>query len=215
MLNVQRTLGRATTAEVGYAGSLHRHLQYLTNLNQGILDASLPVVQRLPYPEWGASGIQWVNADGMGSYHGLAAKFTQRFGTNLNTLLSYTWSKALDTTSNIRGTVGSDFSPQDARCPTSCEKGPSDFNVPQRFVASILCALPFGKGQKFLNHGGVVNQVVGGWQVEHHHHAAKRRRGQYVLMGFRGHQFHYERHPAQLRCRRGPGYAQSQPERLV
>ncbi len=164
VLNVQRTLGRATTAEVGYAGSLHRHLQYLTNLNQGILDASLSAVQRLPYPEWGASGIQWINADGMGSYHGLAGKLTQRFGTNLNTLFSYTWSKALDTASNIRG-PSTDFSPQDARCPISCEKGPSAYNVPHRFVASILYALPFGKGQHFLNHGGVANQVEGGWQL--------------------------------------------------
>ena len=61
--------------------------------------------------------------------------------------------------------MGSDFSPQDARCPTKCEKGPSDFNIPQRLVASIIYTLPFGKGQKFLNHGGVVNQVVGGWQL--------------------------------------------------
>ena len=29
----------------------------------------------------------------------------------------------------------------------------------------ILYTLPFGKGQRFLNHGGIVNQVVGGWQV--------------------------------------------------
>ncbi len=164
VLNVQRTLGKASTLEVGYSGGLHRHLQYLTNMNQGILSASLPVAQRLPYPEWGASGIQWVNADGMGSYHGLAGKFTQRFGSNLSTLLSYTWSKALDTASNIRG-PSNDFSPQDARCPNSCEKGPSAYHVPQRFVASILYSLPFGKGQKFLNRGGIANQVVGGWQV--------------------------------------------------
>ena len=164
VLNVQHSLGKATSAEVGYAGSLHRHLQYLTNLNQGILDAKLSAVERLPYPEWGASGIQWVNADGTGSYHGLAGKLTQRFGANLNTLFSYTWSKALDTASNIRG-PSTDFSPQDARCPLTCEKAPSAFHVPHRFVASILYTLPFGKGQHFLNHGGVVNQMVGGWQL--------------------------------------------------
>jgi hypothetical protein len=164
VLNVQHSLGKATSAEMGYAGSLHRHLQYLTNLNQGILDAKLSAVERLPYPEWGASGIQWVNADGTGSYHGLAGKLTQRFGANLNTLFSYTWSKALDTASNIRG-PSTDFSPQDARCPLTCEKAPSAFHVPHRFVASILYTLPFGKGQHFLNHGGVVNQMVGGWQL--------------------------------------------------
>ena len=49
--------------------------------------------------------------------------------------------------------------------PIPAKKAPSDFNIPHRFVASILYTLPFGKGQKFLNHGGVVNQVVGNWQL--------------------------------------------------
>ncbi len=165
ILNIQRTLAQSTFVEVGYVGSLSRHLYYLSNQNQGILNPGLPAVQRLPYPEFGASGIQWLNGDANGNYNALSGKLTQRIGANLSTLLSYTWSKSLDATSNIRGTVGSDFSPQDARCPTKCEKGPSDFNIPQRFVASIIYTLPFGKGQKFLNYGGVVNQVVGGWQL--------------------------------------------------
>jgi hypothetical protein len=47
-------------------------------------------------------------------------------------------SKSLDDSINIRGTVGSDFSPQNALCPATCEYGPSDFNIPHRFVASVL-----------------------------------------------------------------------------
>jgi hypothetical protein len=164
VLNVQRSLGKSSTVELGYGGSQSRHLDYLADENQGILSASLPAVQRLPYPEWGASGIQYLFADATGSYNALSAKFTQRFTNSLNTLLSYTWSKSIDTTSAIRGT-GNDFSPQNALCPNTCEKGVSDFNVPQRLVASILYTLPFGKGQKFLNHGGIVNQVVGNWQL--------------------------------------------------
>jgi hypothetical protein len=164
VLNVQRSLGKSTTVELGYGGSQSRHLAYLANENQGILSASLPAVQRLPYPEWGASGIQYLFADGTAGYNALSGKFTQRFGSHMNTLLSYTWSKSLDTTSAIRGT-GNDFSPQNALCPNTCEKGPSDFNVPHRFVASILYTLPFGKGRKFLNHGGIVNQLVGNWQL--------------------------------------------------
>ena len=165
LVNIQRTLGNSTTAEVGYSGSVSRHLAYLLNENQGILNPALPAVQRLPYPEWGASGIQYLMADATGNYNALSAKLTQRFGNNLNSLLAYTWSRALDDTSNIRGTVGADFSPQNALCPTRCEYGPSDFNIPHRFVASVLYMLPFGKGQAFLNRGGVVNQIVGGWQL--------------------------------------------------
>ena len=163
LLNIQRTLGKSTTLEVGYNGSQSRHLDHLINQNQPVLNASLPYVSRLPYPEFGASGIQWLNADSNGNYNGMSAKLTQRLGNNLNTLIAYTWSRSLDDSSAIRGT-GNDFSPENALCPNSCEYGPSAFNVKHRFVASILYSLPFGKGMKFLNHGGVVNEVVGGWQ---------------------------------------------------
>jgi len=165
IFNVQRTIGNSTTVEAGYNGSVSRHLAYLLNENQGILSASLSSLQRLPYPEWGASGIQYLMADANGNYNAFSVKLSQRFGAHLNSLLAYTWSRSLDDTSNIRGTVGSDFSPQNALCPTACEYGPSDFNIPHRFVASILYEFPFGKGHHFLNHGGVLNQVVGGWQL--------------------------------------------------
>jgi hypothetical protein len=32
-------------------------------------------------------------------------------------------------------------------------------------VTSILYDLPVGKGKSFLNHGGVLNQLVGGWET--------------------------------------------------
>ncbi|HLH16183.1 MAG TPA: carboxypeptidase-like regulatory domain-containing protein [Bryobacteraceae bacterium] len=165
IFNVQRRLGQSTTVEADYTGSVSRHLAYLLDENQGIVNPLLPAVQRLPYPEWGASGIQYLMADANGNYNAFSVKLTQRFANNLDSLLAYTWAKSLDDTSNIRGTVGADFSPQNALCPTKCEYGPSDFNIPQRFVASVLYTLPFGKGQRFLNQGGVVNQVIGGWQV--------------------------------------------------
>lgn len=165
IFNIQRTIGSSTALELGYTGSQSRHLYYLSNQNQGILSPTLSSLQRLPYPEWGASGIQYVSGDANGHYDAFAAKLTERFGKNLNALFSYTWSKSIDETSNIRGTVGSTFSPQDARCPHTCERGPSDFNIPHRFVASVLYTIPVGKGQTFLNRGGVLNQVVGGWQL--------------------------------------------------
>jgi hypothetical protein len=46
-----------------------------------------------------------------------------------------------------------------------CEKGPSAFNTPARLVTSILYELPVGKGKPLLNRGGVINQLVGGWQT--------------------------------------------------
>ncbi|MEO8371300.1 MAG: carboxypeptidase-like regulatory domain-containing protein, partial [Candidatus Solibacter sp.] len=162
LLNVQRSLGKSTTFEAGYSGSQSRHTANLINAAQP-LPGSTPIITRMPYPEFGAGGIQFLKNDGVGNYNGLGTKISQRFGNNLTTLFSYTWSKSLDDGSAIRG-PGNDFVAQNARC-RACDYGYSTFDVPHRFVASVLYSLPFGKGNHFLNHGGIANQVVGGWQI--------------------------------------------------
>src|SRR5258705_13294350 len=140
LLNVQRTLGKSSTLEVGYSGSQSRHLANLINAAQP-LPGSTPIVTRLPYPEFGAAGIQFLKNDGVANYNGLGAKISQRFGTGLTTLFSYTWSKSLDDGSAIRG-PGNDFVAEDARC-RHCDYGYSTFNVPHRFLPGILHALRF------------------------------------------------------------------------
>jgi hypothetical protein len=162
LLNVQRMLGSSTTLEVGYNGSESRHLAALLNAAAPI-PGTAAVVSRLPYPEFGAAGIQFLKADGVGNYNGIGTKLSQRFGKNLTSLIAYTYSRSLDDSSAIRG-PNNDFVPPNARC-RSCDYGPSDFNIPHRFVASVLYTLPFGKGQQFLNRGGIVNQLVGGWEL--------------------------------------------------
>src|ERR1035441_5446210 len=44
------------------------------------------------------------------------------------------------------------------------EKGLSQYDIPHRVVLSYTYQLPFGKGKRFANRGGVVNAFVGGWQ---------------------------------------------------
>jgi hypothetical protein len=178
LFNVQRQLGSGSTLEVGYNGVQSRHLQ---NQNNGA--APLPgitaIATRNPFPEIPA-GIELTEGTGRSSYNGLSIKLNQRLRSGLTTLVSYTWSKALDDGSAIRGTTlvnsnSADMYPQDARC-RRCEKGPSSFNTPNRFVSSIVYDLPFGKGKSFLgNTGRVLNQVVGGWQVSSIFNAASGR----------------------------------------
>ena len=47
----------------------------------------------------------------------------------------------------------------------AAEKGLSDFDNRERWVNSVDYALPVGKGQKFLNRGGVADAVLGGWHI--------------------------------------------------
>ncbi len=161
LLNLQRELFGNTTIELGYNGTLNRHLQGLQNRNFPVPAASGSYASRAPFPEY--NYIQTVQSGGTGTYNSFSAKLTRRMSAGLTYLIGYTWSKALDDTSAIRGT-NVDIFPQDSRC-LACDKGYSAYNVPQRLVASVLYELPFGKGKQFANRGGIVNELVGGWQI--------------------------------------------------
>jgi hypothetical protein len=73
--------------------------------------------------------------------------------------VSFTWSKAIDDGSGLRPSNLTNGSPLNFYDFTS-NRGLSDFNVGRRFVASILYEFPFGKGRS-----GVVNRLIGGWQL--------------------------------------------------
>lgn len=163
LLNVQRQFGLNTTLEVGYQGLEDRHLNNQLNLNAGIPNGTVAAAAHVPYPFY-SSGIEYTDGDGIGNYNSLAAKLSQRYKSGLTTLISFTWSKALDNGSAIRGSTGDQY-PENPYCVIQCEYGPSGFNTPFRLVTSALYELPFGRGKQFLNQGGFSNAVVGGWQL--------------------------------------------------
>lgn len=161
LFNVQREVAKNTVLEVGYSGSQSRHLQGLMDPNAPVPGTTGTQQSRRPYQEYGT--IQMVHSDGNGNYNGLSAKLTRRMSAGFTYLLSYTWSKSLDDASAIRGT-NVDIFPQDSYC-IQCDRGYSAFNTPHRFVTSVLYELPFGKGKPWANTGGIVNQLIGGWQI--------------------------------------------------
>ena len=165
LMNVQRSIGKSMALEVGYSGAIHKRLQTLQNMNPAVPGTSAAATRRA-WPEF--SWLQVVQAGGFGNYNGLGAKFTQRFTAGFNTMISYTWSKALDTGSAIRGNSG-DIYPQNSLC-LRCDYGYSAYNTPHRLVTSIIYELPVGKGKRFAGSlsgpgGAVVNQIIGGWQL--------------------------------------------------
>ncbi len=163
LLNVQRQLGQSSTLEVGYQGILDKHLENQLNLDAGIPNGLVAAAAHVPYPMY-SSGIEYTDGNGIGNYNALSTKLTQRYKSGLSTLISFTWSKALDNGSAVRGSTGDQY-PENPYCIITCEYGPSGFNTPYRLVTSILYELPFGKGKQFLNRGGFANAAVGGWQL--------------------------------------------------
>jgi hypothetical protein len=47
----------------------------------------------------------------------------------------------------------------------ACDKGPSVFDIRHNFTANAVYELPFGPGKSYLNGGGALGKVVGGWSV--------------------------------------------------
>jgi hypothetical protein len=106
---------------------------------------------------------------GQSTYNALQAKVERHFRNGLNLLASYTYSKTLtDADSAYAGLTAfgsSDtFLAQNPRDLKS-EKALSFQDVPHSLVLSYLYELPVGKGKKFLNKGGAVDKVLGGWQL--------------------------------------------------
>ena len=162
LFNVQREFGQNLAYEIGYLGSVSRHLESLRAVNESIPGATGTVLSRAPYPTFGR--IQLVDAGGRGNYNSLGMKLTKKYSSGLSALVSYTYAKSIDETSGIRVNDGDTLFPQNSYC-QRCERGYSSFDTRHRAVTSILYDLPVGKGRQMSIANPVANAIIGGWQV--------------------------------------------------
>jgi hypothetical protein len=93
------------------------------------------------------------------SYNSLQASFEKRLSGGLTADVYYTWSKFIDTTSDIFGGGGDAAVSMDS-FNVSADRARSSYDYPQRLSANAFYQLPFGKTQK-----GFIGQLIGGWQV--------------------------------------------------
>lgn len=98
---------------------------------------------------------------GSSTYHALGLSLERRFSKGLSLQSRYTWSHSIND-----GSVGGGESsgPENVNC-LECDKGPSAFDVRHNFVLNAVYELPFGPGKTFLNNGGAIGKVVGGWSL--------------------------------------------------
>jgi hypothetical protein len=165
-LSTQYELPSNTVFEATYAGSRGLKQYIYLNGNQAAPDPdpNLPFADRRPLPQLDGF-VGWFRSAGWSNYNSLQLRAEKRFSHGLTFLASYTWAHALDIASNadLGAQNGGDFRyfKQPER-----EYGNSDFDVRHRFVFSYLYELPIGHGKRMLGDAtGVLNQIVGGWQV--------------------------------------------------
>jgi hypothetical protein len=78
---------------------------------------------------------------------------------------SYTWAHAFDNTTDL---LGGDYGAykQSALIPIRYEWGQSGYDIRNRAVINVDYDLPFGEGRRWANHGGILNQIIGGWKTD-------------------------------------------------
>jgi hypothetical protein len=164
--NIQRELRPGVLAEVGYVGSRGVHLPLTYELNQVPTALLGPgnAQSRRPYSTLGSVTAQTAPV-GNSTYHALQARFEHRLSRSVGWLAVYTFSKSIDDSSGFASnrTLGV-VSVQD-NYNLRAERSISAFDMPHNFNTSLAWELPVGKGRRFLDRGGLLNGVAGGWTL--------------------------------------------------
>jgi len=176
--------------ELTYQGSRGVRLLNAWNINQIPLNISTDqnVLRTIfqsqqnyrPYPQFGT--IRHYSNYGDNSYHGVTLRGEKRYSHGLVWNGFYTFSKALNNSDNDGDAGGIDFYNR------ALEKGRANYDIRHRFVSVMTYELPFGKGRKFMNKGGVFNALLGGWDLAY---TQTFQSGPPFTIGFAGSPFNY------------------------
>ena len=170
-INIQQQLTAKTTLQVGYVGSQGHRLFRFYDISQpnqaeitacdtgvdarctaGINDFGVPrpFVGSTP----GAFYIFQEKATGKSNYNSLQVSFKVNSWRGINSTVNYVYSKSLDNSSDLEDFVVNAAQPQDSNNP-QLEKGPSNFNIPQRLTWVFSYELP--------HMGGTAQRLKNGW----------------------------------------------------
>ena len=151
--DIEQSLWRNAALDIQYLGSRSVHLDR-SFFNNTPLPGPGTVASRRPNPNFAV--IRTIQNDEVASYNGLSIVLRQRFHRGLTLLASYTWSHALDVTTDSNG-GGAPMNPYDWKA----DYGNSNWDVRHRFVTSFNYELPF-----FSSTGNAfVRQTLAGWQT--------------------------------------------------
>ena len=104
-----------------------------------------------PYPNFG--DITFRTNGARSNYHAGTIKLDKRFSRGLAFLSFYTYSKVIDSSSSNN------------LIPRSQDRAESQNNRTHQYTGSMNYELPFGKGRMWLNRGGIINAIFGGFDM--------------------------------------------------
>ena len=106
--------------------------------------------------------IMFRTSEGRSNYHGAILSVNKRFSHGLQLSANYTFSKSLD---QRFGYGQYDYSLAPNSYDLDAGYGPSFSDHPHVLSGLWLYELPFGRSRRFLNHGGWMDKLAGGWYL--------------------------------------------------
>jgi hypothetical protein len=118
----------------------------------------------IPFPDF-SRGSSYHTTVGESAYHGLQTKLEEQMSNGLTFLLAYTYSKTLSDAGDLLngGSQGGYRAPDVPGLGPKFDWALANFDIRSVFHLSGGYELPFGKGKRYMNTGGVANAVLGGW----------------------------------------------------
>ena len=171
---VQRDLGRDVMVGVGYVGSYNGRMEFSGRAaapkvpaydatGRKLLPAERDLLRPYPY----INGTFTYETDhGMSKYNALQAKLQHRFSHGWASMVSYTFSRSVDTSSgwfDAENGLGGRAQVQNFHDMDGA-RGVSSYDVPHIFTWAGVAEIPVGKGKRWLTSGPAAD-LLGGWQL--------------------------------------------------
>lgn len=151
-------LGSSITSPATIAAGIQA--PYANFLND--FGSSATVLQALrPYPQYSDVARNF-DQNGASLYNALQVQVEKRYTNGLSFLVSYSLSHMMsDTNSGFSSFANKSLNKENQKAEWTIDNN----DRPQVLAIAGTYELPFGKGRTFLNRGGIVNAVLGGWQI--------------------------------------------------
>ncbi len=150
--SVQQALTSKTVLTTSYLGS-----KGTDQFTRTYINTANPITHQVAYPQFGI--IDYKSTHSNSTFEALQTQLQRNLNTDLVASANYMWSHSIND-----GAVGGGEAiyPQNVNC-RACEKASSDQDVRHYLSGSLVYALPFGPGKRFLNTRNFAGAVLGGW----------------------------------------------------
>jgi hypothetical protein len=162
-LEVQRQMTNSLALSVGSVGRYSDRLDE-TGLWNTAKSPGAGAAGR-PFPWWSGTNFMGTSS-GNANYNALEVKLEPRIAQGVYYLVSYTWSKAIDTGSSgwfaaeygASGGLQNDYDLNESR-------SVSAYDIPHFLPMTGIYELPFRRGKKYFNQHGAASWLLGNWQT--------------------------------------------------